>query len=110
MMVRDTAPYRYPYYHTADDRPDQVTCRLKPSTPGLYGVLVACDRGDLIAENGQQQTSANEVVSRDRLHELGLTKGIPSQSGVEDMARHAHQRAYHKDGDDHFNRRKHRSG
>ncbi len=23
-MVTDTAPYRYPYYHTAEDTPDKV--------------------------------------------------------------------------------------
>ena len=24
LMVTDTAPYRYPWYHTADDTPDKI--------------------------------------------------------------------------------------
>ncbi len=25
MMVTDTAPYRYPWYHTAEDTPDKIS-------------------------------------------------------------------------------------
>jgi len=36
LMVTDTAPYRYPYYHTAQDTPDRVNYEALASvTEGL---------------------------------------------------------------------------
>jgi len=41
LMVTDTAPYRYPYYHTAQDTPDRVNYEaLARVTEGLHGVVV----------------------------------------------------------------------
>jgi Zn-dependent M28 family amino/carboxypeptidase len=41
IMVTDTAPYRYPYYHTAHDTPDKVDYeRLARVVTGLHGMLV----------------------------------------------------------------------
>ena len=41
-MVTDTAPYRYPYYHTPQDTPDKVDYQsLGAVTRGLIGVLQA---------------------------------------------------------------------
>ncbi|MGC9525176.1 MAG: M28 family peptidase [Limnospira sp.] len=40
IMVTDTAPFRYPYYHTAEDTPDKVDCdRLSRVVFGLEGVV-----------------------------------------------------------------------
>ena len=40
LMVTDTAPYRYPYYHTAQDTPDRVNYEvLTRVTEGLHGVV-----------------------------------------------------------------------
>jgi Zn-dependent M28 family amino/carboxypeptidase len=40
LMVTDTAPYRYPYYHTAQDTPDRVNYEaLARVTEGLLGVV-----------------------------------------------------------------------
>lgn len=40
LMITDTAPYRYPYYHTAQDTPDKIDYpRLARVTTGLRGML-----------------------------------------------------------------------
>lgn len=40
LMVTDTAPYRYPYYHTRQDTPDKVNYeRLARVVTGLHGML-----------------------------------------------------------------------
>jgi Zn-dependent M28 family amino/carboxypeptidase len=40
LMVTDTAPYRYPYYHTSEDMPDKVEYeRVARVVTGLYGML-----------------------------------------------------------------------
>ncbi len=40
LMVTDTAPYRYPYYHTAQDTPDKVDYeRAARVVTGLQGML-----------------------------------------------------------------------
>jgi hypothetical protein len=40
LMVTDTAPFRYPHYHTAQDTPDKVDYeRLARVVIGLYGML-----------------------------------------------------------------------
>jgi Zn-dependent M28 family amino/carboxypeptidase len=40
LMVTDTAPYRYPYYHTPQDTPDKVDYgRLARVVSGLHGML-----------------------------------------------------------------------
>jgi len=40
IMVTDTAPFRYPYYHTAQDTPDKVDCdQLARVVDGLSKVL-----------------------------------------------------------------------
>lgn len=40
VMVTDTAPFRYPHYHTAEDTPDKVDFdRLTRVVMGLYSVL-----------------------------------------------------------------------
>ena len=40
LMVTDTAPYRYPYYHTMQDTPDRVDYeRLARVVTGLHGML-----------------------------------------------------------------------
>ena len=42
MMVTDTAPYRYPWYHTADDTPEKVDYdRLAQVVDGLEAVIEA---------------------------------------------------------------------
>jgi Zn-dependent M28 family amino/carboxypeptidase len=42
LMVTDTAPYRYPHYHTAADTPDKLDYeRLARVVGGLHGVLRA---------------------------------------------------------------------
>lgn len=42
IMITDTAPYRYPYYHTAQDTPDKVDYRrLARLTEGLLAVVNA---------------------------------------------------------------------
>ncbi len=39
-MVTDTAPYRYPHYHSAGDTPDKVNYdALARVTAGLGGVI-----------------------------------------------------------------------
>ena len=39
-MVTDTAPFRYPYYHTEDDTPDKVDFnRLARIVAGLANVI-----------------------------------------------------------------------
>ena len=40
LMLTDTAPYRYPWYHTAQDTPDKVDyARLARVVRGLRGML-----------------------------------------------------------------------
>jgi hypothetical protein len=40
IMVTDTAPFRYPYYHTSDDTPDKVNYdRLARVVVGLEGAI-----------------------------------------------------------------------
>ena len=40
LMVTDTAPYRYPHYHTLQDTPDKVDCeRLARVVTGLHKML-----------------------------------------------------------------------
>jgi len=40
LMVTDTAPYRYPHYHTSEDTPDKVDYeRVARVVTGLYGML-----------------------------------------------------------------------
>jgi hypothetical protein len=40
VMITDTAPFRYPHYHTAQDTPDKVGYeRLARVVTGLYGML-----------------------------------------------------------------------
>ena len=40
LMVTDTAPYRYPYYHTPQDTPDQVGYEhLARVVAGLHRML-----------------------------------------------------------------------
>jgi hypothetical protein len=47
LMLTDTAPYRYPWYHTAQDTPDKVDyARLARVVRGLRGMLA-----ELAAEN-----------------------------------------------------------
>jgi Zn-dependent M28 family amino/carboxypeptidase len=42
IMITDTAPYRYPYYHTAQDTPDKVNyMRMAQLTEGLLAVVNA---------------------------------------------------------------------
>ncbi len=42
VMITDTAPYRYPYYHTAEDKPDKVDYeRLAQVVQGLTAVVRA---------------------------------------------------------------------
>jgi Zn-dependent M28 family amino/carboxypeptidase len=42
LMVTDTAPFRYPWYHTAEDTPDKLDyARLAQVVDGLEGVLEA---------------------------------------------------------------------
>jgi Zn-dependent M28 family amino/carboxypeptidase len=42
MMVTDTAPYRYPWYHTADDTPEKVDYdKLAQVVDGLEAVIEA---------------------------------------------------------------------
>ena len=39
-MITDTAPYRYPYYHTPGDTPDQVNYRkMVPLVKGIEKML-----------------------------------------------------------------------
>ena len=41
LMITDTAPYRYPHYHTAEDTPDKVDYEtLTRLTDGLFGTFV----------------------------------------------------------------------
>ena len=40
MMVTDTAPYRYPWYHTAEDTPDKLSIeRMTHVVDGLEHVV-----------------------------------------------------------------------
>jgi len=40
LMLTDTAPFRYPHYHTRDDTPDKVDYeRLARVVAGLKGML-----------------------------------------------------------------------
>jgi Zn-dependent M28 family amino/carboxypeptidase len=46
MMVTDTAPYRYPWYHTPDDTPDKISIdRLSEVVDGLEHVVTALAGG-----------------------------------------------------------------
>ena len=39
-MLTDTAPYRYPYYHTAEDTPEKLGYdRLAHAFTGIAGVV-----------------------------------------------------------------------
>jgi hypothetical protein len=45
MMVTDTAPFRYPYYHTALDTPDKIDYdRLAHLVDGLEATIEALAR------------------------------------------------------------------
>ena len=45
LMVTDTAPFRYPWYHTADDAPDKIDCdRLAQVVDGLEAVIESIAR------------------------------------------------------------------
>jgi hypothetical protein len=47
LMVTDTAPFRYPYYHTAQDTADKVNCEaLARVTEGLCGVVATLAEAD----------------------------------------------------------------
>ena len=47
LMVTDTAPFRYPYYHTAQDTPDKVDYKaLAHVTEGLCGVVATLAQQD----------------------------------------------------------------
>ncbi len=47
LMITDTAPYRYPYYHTAEDTPDKVDYEtLTRLTKGLFGTFVTLAGSD----------------------------------------------------------------
>ncbi|MGB5891052.1 MAG: M28 family peptidase [Thermoanaerobaculia bacterium] len=48
LMITDTAPYRYPHYHTAEDTPDKVDYEtLTRLTDGLFGTFVTlAEEGD----------------------------------------------------------------
>jgi Zn-dependent M28 family amino/carboxypeptidase len=49
MMVTDTAPFRYPWYHTADDTPDKIDfARFAAVVEGLEAVTVALASGHKI--------------------------------------------------------------
>jgi Zn-dependent M28 family amino/carboxypeptidase len=40
LMVTDTAPFRYPWYHTADDTPDKIDCdKLAHVVDGIEAVI-----------------------------------------------------------------------
>jgi hypothetical protein len=44
-MITDTAPYRYPFYHSAHDTPDKLDyARLTRVTAGLAAVIEALAR------------------------------------------------------------------
>jgi hypothetical protein len=44
-MVTDTAPWRYPWYHTPDDTPDKIDFeRLAEVVNGLEQVILALAR------------------------------------------------------------------
>jgi hypothetical protein len=46
LMVTDTAPYRYPYYHTPGDTPERLDyARLARAVTGLLGVVAALAGG-----------------------------------------------------------------
>jgi Zn-dependent M28 family amino/carboxypeptidase len=50
MMVTDTAPFRYPWYHTADDTPEKIDYdKLAQVIDGLEGVIEAIGAQSLIA-------------------------------------------------------------
>jgi len=45
MMVTDTAPFRYPWYHTAEDTPDKIDfAKLAEVVDGLEAVVEALAR------------------------------------------------------------------
>jgi acetylornithine deacetylase/succinyl-diaminopimelate desuccinylase-like protein len=47
LMITDTAPYRYPHYHTAEDTPDKVDYEtLTRLTDGLFGTFVTLARSE----------------------------------------------------------------
>lgn len=47
LMITDTAPYRYPHYHTAEDTPDKVDYEtLTRLTDGLFGTFVSLARDE----------------------------------------------------------------
>ena len=51
MMVTDTAPFRYPWYHTADDTPDKVDYdKLADVVDGLEAVIEALARESLVPD------------------------------------------------------------
>ena len=46
-MVTDTAPFRYPYYHTIEDTPDKVDFeKLARVVAGLVEVILDLDRSN----------------------------------------------------------------
>lgn len=48
LMVTDTALYRTPYYHTAEDTPDKLDyVSLARTTEGLYGTFLSLSAADL---------------------------------------------------------------
>ena len=51
LMVTDTAPFRYPWYHTADDTPDKLDyARLGAVVDGLEGVAAALGNADFATD------------------------------------------------------------
>ena len=56
LMVTDTAPYRYPHYHTLRDTPDKVDYeRLARVVTGLHGMLRGgAGKGDDSCPAGQK--------------------------------------------------------
>ena len=45
IMITDTAPYRYPHYHTAGDTPEKIDyARLARVVQGLVRMVTALDR------------------------------------------------------------------
>lgn len=60
VMVTDTAPYRYPYYHTAEDTPEKIDYRrLAQLVQGLAGMVEAlADPDDFPAQPGGRRNEA----------------------------------------------------
>jgi hypothetical protein len=64
MMATDTAPFRYPYYHTRYDTPDKLSYRaLAEVVIGLRGAIVGLAMG-----NGRS-------ASRNTVNTIGMERG-----------------------------------